>query len=82
MNIKEEFTKDLAYIEEQFRLIEDGLDYEATKDKNAGSLQKISHNIKERFYEILQRIESEAKSRDTQALETIFGLEKKESERI
>lgn len=82
MNIKEEFAKDLTYIEEQFRLIEEGRYYEVTNDKNAGLLQTISCNIKERFYEILQRIENEEKSRDTQAIETIFGLEEKESERI
>lgn len=75
MNIKKDFAQDIAYIQEQFRLIEEERYYGGANGAPAnGSLRKISENIKNRLNEIFHQIEKGEGSKYEKAMNEIFDI--------
>ena len=73
MNIKEEFSYEIAYIQDQFRLIEEELYYGGINGSQGnGSLRKISSNIKECLNEIFNQIQKGEGSKRNQELDCLF----------
>lgn len=73
MNIKEEFSDEIAYIQDQFRLIEEELYYGGINGSQGnGSLRKISSNIKECLNEIFNQIQKGEGSKRNQELDCLF----------